>query len=254
MLEPIGDPTTLALAPLAATVGLLGRARVGRRRERVNRALHELRRPLAALALALPAGSAAAVGHLERAIEALEVLDAELNGGRRAGRPSVVEPERIATDAVARWRPVAERGRREIALRWRANGSRVRCDPAAIARALDNLIGNALEHGTGPISVEGSVRGGHLRLFVVDGVTSVERPADPAMRGTPGRSLVTVPSSGPGSGWRLSGSKHRRLADPRRGHGLRLVAEFAAEHGGRFAACRHGSGACAVIELPLAER
>jgi len=86
MLEPISEPATLALAPIAATVGLLGRAaRAGRRRERVNRALHELRRPLAALALAMPADSAPATGHLERAISALEQLDAELNGGRRAG-------------------------------------------------------------------------------------------------------------------------------------------------------------------------
>ena len=159
MLEPISEPATLALAPIAATVGLLGRARAGRRRERVNRALHELRRPLAALALAMPAGSAPATGHLERAISALEQLDAELNGGRRAGGPCIVEPERIAADAVARWRPLAERAGRTIELRWRANGSRVRCDPAAVDRALDNLIGNALEHGAGPISVEGAVRG-----------------------------------------------------------------------------------------------
>jgi signal transduction histidine kinase len=221
-------------------VGLLGRAaRAGRRRERVNRALHELRRPLAALALAMPADSAPATGHLERAISALEQLDAELNGGRRAGGPSIVEPERIAADAVARWRPLAERAGRTIELRWRANGSRVRCDPAAVDRALDNLIGNALEHGAGPISVEGAIRASRLRVFVVDGAGSGP-PSAPAPPRVGQR--------------RLPGSSRRWGRDPRRGHGLRLVAEFAAEHGGRFAACRHGNGACAVIELPLAER
>jgi signal transduction histidine kinase len=239
VLETIAEPARLALAPIAATVGLLSRTRAGRRRERVNRALHELRRPLAAAALAMPAGSAPAKGHLERAIEALEQLDAELNGDRRAAFPRPVEPERIAAEAVARWRPLVERAGRAIELRWRAHGSRVQCDPGAVARALDNLIGNALEHGGGPISVEGVVRARRLRLFVVDGVGpgADERPGVLAIAGSAGRSMSS-----------------RRRGDPRRGHGLRLVAEFAAEHGGRFAACRHGNGACAVIELPLAER
>jgi hypothetical protein len=44
----------------------------------------------------------------------------------------------------------------------------------------------------------------------------------------------------------------RRPRDPRRGHGLRVVADVAAAHGGRFAACRHAAGATAVLELPLA--
>jgi hypothetical protein len=33
---------------------------------------------------------------------------------------------------------------------------------------------------------------------------------------------------------------------------LRIVAEVAAAHGGRFAACAHERGASAVLELPLA--
>jgi hypothetical protein len=49
-------------------------------------------------------------------------------------------------------------------------------------------------------------------------------------------------------------SSARAGRDPRHGHGLGVVAEVAAEHGGRFAACRDDSGACAVIELPLADR
>jgi hypothetical protein len=39
----------------------------------------------------------------------------------------------------------------------------------------------------------------------------------------------------------------------RRGQGLDIVAEIAADHGGRFAACAHGGGAKAIIELPLAK-
>jgi signal transduction histidine kinase len=44
----------------------------------------------------------------------------------------------------------------------------------------------------------------------------------------------------------------RLTGDPTRGHGLRIVRSIAAEHGGRFAACRHRDGASAVLELPLA--
>ena len=40
--------------------------------------------------------------------------------------------------------------------------------------------------------------------------------------------------------------------DPRRGHGLRVVASIAAEHGGRFAVQRPAGGWAAILELPLA--
>jgi signal transduction histidine kinase len=95
----------------------------------------------------------------------------------------------------------------------------VLCDPEAIARALDNLIANALEHGAGRIRIEGLGRPGRVRVHV-------------ANRGGP-----RVPAAG---------------RDPRRGHGLGIVRLVAEEHGGRFAACRHRDGASAVLELPLA--
>ena len=47
---------------------------------------------------------------------------------------------------------------------------------------------------------------------------------------------------------------HRHQAGTRRGHGLGIVADVAAAHGGRFAACAHERGASAVLELPLAAR
>ncbi len=242
MLGPIAESPQwiLALAMVALAVG--GRVRAGRRRERLNRALHELRRPLQALTLAVPAKAVPAKdgerwGQLDLAIAALAELDRELNGGRTAHRSRIIDARGIVADAVERWRPAAACAGRRLELRWRADGSRVDCDPVAIARALDNLIANAIQHGGGSIGVEATSRGGHLRLFVVDGVRVADIP-----------SAISVGPRAP----RLGGSAFRWRSDPRHGHGLRSVAEVAAEHGGRFAACRHGTGACAVIELPLA--
>jgi signal transduction histidine kinase len=218
LLEGAGWP----LALTCASVLVVDRLRTGRRRSRLNTALHELRRPLQALVLGGPRRS-----QLELAVAALADLDREINGGEPAAAMPVAV-QRLAEDAVERWRAVAARAGRGIELTGSANGSRVVCRPAAIARALDNLIANALEHGIGPIRVEARVAAGRLRLRVVDGA---------------GAGTAAVP------GERI----RARRRDPRRGHGLRAVAQIATEHGGRFAACRHAGGASAVIELPLAD-
>jgi signal transduction histidine kinase len=204
----LGWPVALTCASVVAAE----RVRSSARRTRLNRALHELRRPLQALVLGAPRG------HVDLAVEALAELDREINGGT-APAATPVAAHLLVTEAVARWRPIAARTGRRIGLTWRANGSRVVCRPGAITAALDNLISNALEHGTGPVQVDARAVDGRLRL----------RVANAAGRPRP-----------------------RRRRDPRRGHGLRVVARIAAEHGGRFATCRHGGGASAVLELPLA--
>lgn len=216
------------LALACASLVLADRVRLSHRRERLNVALHELRRPLQALTLASSQAAAHATSgrsQLDLALDALAGLDREINGGTHAPPSRLVEARALADDAVERWRRVASTSGRRIELVWSANGSRLVCEPTAIARALDNLIANALEHGTGLVRLEATVRAGRLRLLVADGGA-----ARVAGRG------------GPAGGGR----------DPRRGHGLRVVADVAAEHGGRFVACRHDSGARAVLELPLA--
>jgi signal transduction histidine kinase len=228
MLAAIAESSILAwpLAITMATVVVSDRARTRRRRERLNRALHELRRPLQALTLSWPQSANRGRDHLGLALEALGELDRRVNDAQAPTRRAVelVEARTLADDAVRRWRYEAAGRGREIGLRWRANGSRLVCDPSAVARALDNLIANSLEHGSGAIRVEGSVRAGRLRMSVADG------PA-------PG----LAPSAAP-----------TRPRSARHGHGLRIVAEIAADHGGRFAACAHRGGARAVLELPLA--
>ena len=203
MLEAIAEtaPAAWPLALTCATVVTAGRVRAGRRRERLNRCLHEMRRPLQAL-----------------------VLD------RSAG---------------PRWGTSAAVAGRRIEVAWRARRSRILCDPAAIARALDNLIVNALEHGSGPIGLAGVSRDGRLRLVVFDGgaTGSSERIGPPLA--SPRRLGGVVASHRPGA---LGADRDRR-----RGHGLRVVAQIAAEHGGRFATCRDRAGASAVLEIPLAD-
>jgi signal transduction histidine kinase len=241
MPAPIAETAALAW-PLALTLAVVvaGRLRAKRRRVRLNRALHELRRPLQVLTLAARRPAQAAGPHhgqLELALDALGELDRLVNGGARSRARRIADAGELAREAVGRWRTPAALAGRCIELRWRAAGSRVDCDPAAIARALDNLIANALEHGRGPVLIEGQLRTDRVRLLVSDGVHAGVVPGAPVAF----------------AAWRPRGDRGlRRRQDPRRGHGLRVVAEVAAEHGGRFASCRHDAGACAVIELPLA--
>jgi signal transduction histidine kinase len=205
-----------------ASIAVADRLSLARRRAALNRSLHELRRPLQAMTLAEAADGR---GQLERAIDALALLDREINGGSAPGRRRV-EARTLAEEAADRWRGPALRGGRTLGFMWRGGRSEVICDPDAISRALDNLIANAIEHGSGPIRIEGSGRPGFVRLHVAN---------------LPGLAPSTTATLAP-----------RRGRDPRRGHGLGLVSAVAAEHGGRFAACRHRGGTSAVLELPLA--
>ncbi len=238
MIELVAEvgPAAWPLALTMATLAVADRVRAGRRRERLNRALHELRRPLQALALASSRRGRGGREQLDQAFDALGDLDREVNGAKRHADKACIEVHGVAEAAVARWQPAAVAMGRRLSLSWSANGSRVICDPAALARALDNLLANSIEHGRGPIRVDGVVRAEHVRLLVADG-------ADTGLwNHAPEREVDLMRRA----------HDQRRSGDARRGHGLRLVADMAVECGGRFAACRHGTGATAVIELPLA--
>ena len=237
MIEPIADfpPAAWSMTLTLATVAVAGRMRSRRRRLRLNRALHELRRPLQALALASSRRALSGRDQLDQALAALGLLDREVNGGASRDEVTCIEVQGVAEAAVSRWQPAAAASGRALSLSWSANGSRVLCDGAALARALDNLLANSIEHGRGPIRVDGVVRAEHLRLLVADG-------ADTGLwRHVPERHTEIRPR---GLG--------RGRPDVRRGHGLQLVADVARQCGGRFAACRHDAGATAVLELPLA--
>lgn len=164
--------------------------------EQLNEALHELRRPLQGLALLLdgratPPGGAEL---LEQATHALTQLDGLVNGFSLPSDRRPARLEQLAADARRRWG-----ARIELEGSGAARGARVAADRPRLAAAIDNLIANALEHGSGPVRLRARTEGGNVCLDVVS-------------RGEAGRA--------------------RPPADPRRGHGLRVVERVAAEHGG----------------------
>jgi signal transduction histidine kinase len=193
----------------------------------LNRALHELRRPLQALVLmeqgsGQPAASPPAAsrrGLLEVAESALQDLDGAVNGGG-ASRPSRrFSLREVVLAALERWRPMAARAG-GIRVYWDGGPAPVEGDAVQMARALDNLIANALEHGGPPVVVTGARVAGRIRVTIANG-----------------------------AGNRAIGDRR----DPRKGHGTEVVSQVASAHRGRFALCRTGSGCVAALELPLAE-
>lgn len=128
----------------------------------------------------------------------------------------------LALAACERWRVrVAAAGRR-IGVCWRCGDAITDVDPLRVSQALDNLIANALEHGGGPITLEGVRRGDRIDLVVRDS----------------------------------GGSRSERLrehAGPRRGHGLRVTRTLARGNGGELRVRRRGeAGTVASLVLPLA--
>jgi signal transduction histidine kinase len=211
-------PVGLALAVALA----VGRFHQGRRREGLNRALHELRRPLQAVVLSSGPAPGPGSHALRVALAALDDLDREINGAPRPPELRPVDCRALVQPAVERWRGVAAATRRVLAFHWRAGSASVMADPDRIAQALDNLIDNALRHGGLRVCVDAQASAGGVR--------------------------ITVHDTG-GAAGRARGSRDRR-----HGHGLAIVSRVAAEHGGRFHLSHTGAGTAATLELPLAPR
>lgn len=226
-----GWPVALSMAAAVAAQGL----RAGRRRSALNAALHELRRPLQAVAFASGprfGGFSSGEDPMELAAAALERLDREINGGSLVPAWGTVDAAAVARAAVARWQARAGLAEASLDLRWNAGEALLKGDRLALGQALDNLIVNAIEHGGPTIVVAARLRDGRLRIAVVDsGMARQPR----SRRGRPVQVLA-----------RISGRE-------RHGHGLGVVRRVASDHGGRFALRRSEQGTLAVLELPLAQ-
>lgn len=223
-------------ASLAAAVAVQG-LRTGRRRIALNEALHELRRPLQALALVppgtLPVESAAIQGSVQMAAVALERLEREINGEATASVREPLPARPLLSSAVRRWQARAALAGGSLSLRWRAGEATIDADRCAVAQALDNLVVNAIEHGGPEIVIEAQAGQEVLRVAVIDS----GRGARPESRRESPAELIA----------RLSG---RRL----HGHGLRVVRRTVTAHGGRFRLRSSARGTEAIVELPLAGR
>jgi signal transduction histidine kinase len=234
MIEPAqivaGWPLVLSMAATVAAQGL----RAGRRRSALNQALHEVRRPLQALALAVGPRLAASTGGedpMELTAAALERLDREINGGPLPPAWGSIDARALARSAVARWQARAKLADGSLELRWNAGHVVLSGDRCALAQALDNLIVNAIEHGGPTIVLAARLREGRLRIAVVDSGRA-NRPR--RRRNSPAEVVA-----------RLSGRN-------RHGHGLEVVRRVASAHGGHFALRRAERGSLAVLELPVA--
>jgi signal transduction histidine kinase len=224
-----------AVLSMGAAVAAAQSLRAGRRRSALNEALHELRRPLQAVALAVGPrhGVEAGAGEpIELAAAALERLDREINGGPLVPTLGPVDAAALARSAVARWQARVRVAEGSLELRWNAGEVCVSGDRRALAQALDNLIVNAIEHGGPTIVVAGRLLEGRLRIAVVDSGCATR----PRSRGNSPAQVIA----------RLSGRHHH-------GHGLGVVRRVAADHDGRFVLRRSERGSLAVLELPVVE-
>lgn len=201
-------------------VAAIGAARSSLRARRLNRCFHELRRPLQSASLALDGARPnpdVARSCLDQAAMAAADAEAVVNGGRHAPVLARVAIAEVLDDARRRW-SLAERVRVDSSVVEAA----LLADPRRLAAALDNLIANALEHGSGPVEVTAGLSGGGVARFAVSD------------RG----GLV---ASGP------------RSRSPRHGHGLAVASEVAEAGGGRLVpphARSDSPGTVAELALP----
>ncbi|TMK57160.1 MAG: HAMP domain-containing histidine kinase [Actinobacteria bacterium] len=220
--------------PMAASFAMAGgfvALREGRRRSGLNAAMHELRRPLQVLCFSLSSSAGAGSAYeasLELAVAAVERLDREINGERTGMEVASFPVRSFVETAVDRWRPAAENLRRALDLRWSGDDAVLRGDRIALAQAVDNLISNSLQHGSGAIDVTACVDGSVLRLTVRD------------------QGPVAAPTASRVA-WKRFGGRNRH------GHGLAVVRQAAARHGGSFRLGRSEAGTEARLILPLGE-
>jgi K+-sensing histidine kinase KdpD len=212
----------------------------------VSEASHELRTPLTALrtevelallgnrdAAELRAALKSASDEIRRVCRLADdiLMLARADNGRLPLRLRPLEPSLLLTAAAARARAAAWTRGRQIAVRDLAPGRWVLSDPDRAAQALDNLVSNALQYGSGTITLTARDDGKLIGLHVTDqGRGFAEDMVARAFQ-------------------RFTRGKQAR--DPGSGLGLSLVAAIAMAHRGVATVCNlPEGGADACIALP----
>lgn len=198
-----------------------------------GRVAHEVRGALAAIGLCLYAasrdnGAGAGAGrlkldpHIRRAECALQDLERHLcrDRGRAGSCTGRVDLKPLVTGVVASWQEIAKAKGRGISLEWSAGESVVAGHGGRIEQALANLIDNAIEHGRGKVFVRARRVRGSIRIDVQDD------------------------GAGPVS---INAIKRGRA---RHGHGLAIVTDVAASHGGYVEAVPSANGGIVTLGLP----
>jgi len=229
LLAANGLEPRLLVVGFALLLVVAGRElRLVRLRTSLNQALHEVRRPLQALALDRPGAQ------VRQAIRAVGQLDSTLNGGvSRMPRSELIACRLMVDSCVRRWRSRAHLAGAEIELEWLGPDSLVRGDGIALCGAIENLIVNAIEHGGPAIRVRAASLGRWVRIEIVDsGLDS-----RPAGRGKSPAEVI--------AGQRGGGSH---------GHGLEIARSAIEGHGGRLELNLDRTGSTAAVALPCSRR
>jgi two-component system sensor histidine kinase RstB len=212
-------------------------ALISSHQELLGMVAHEIRTPLARMRFALELLKDSAnttddsrLARMEEDLSSMDMLLTELLAFNRLSRSDRITVAPLDLEVVASEVAAAEGwSRPEIELG--IEGSAVcRADAGLVARALSNLVRNAVKHASGRVRISLSMEGGHACASVAD-----DGPGfDPMLAGKLGRPFVKDPAS--------TGS----------GLGLAIVERVAALHGGwvEYARASEG-GACVRLCLPL---
>jgi signal transduction histidine kinase len=229
-------------------------------------ASHQLRTPLTALRLDLEALEAAGadpqlVGAAVKEADRLEATISELLALAEAPQgDETIDLAELAAQRLDAWRALARAQGREVVLDAQ-RVPRVRARAAALGQSLQVLLDNALEHGSGTITVSVSQVAGGVRLSVGDegpGIpeereASLFRPTGPlrtvAAGGLWGRRAPTATLE------RSSSGRFRRpppVPPGERGRGLPLARSLVEAEGGRLRLEQARPGAVLSVLLPAA--
>jgi signal transduction histidine kinase len=194
---------------------------------------HELRTPLAVLSLrAEELPDSPEKPELRRGLDRLSRMISQILDSERLGSPDrrrePVDLVELARTAVAGIAPLAISEGYQLDFESEAETVVVQGDPAALGRAVSNLLSNAVAHAGG------------------GGVIAVRVTAQGAGGGSGRR-----PRPAPGAGERVFDPFHRERWDKDGcGLGLHLVSEVMRAHGGRAEAAESPSGALFRLVFP----